>query len=260
MYHDLPVGAHHINASFNLGSTRLEFRDPPRVVGRDDIICLGSTETFGKFVATPFAAHLALLSGRPCLNLGLPMASVDAFLQDGAAMNMIQSAGHRIVQVMGAHGLSNRFYAVHPRRNDRFLRASLQLTSLYPEVDFSEICFVKHLLSRLWDVSPDRFSVLRMELQQAWLARMTTLLRRIGPQTHLLWFAPQPPSDTPWETRCAPLRAEPAFVTQAMLQALLPLVAGVVEVSSAVDGLAFIGQQPDASAHQRAAEALAKVL
>ena len=260
MYHDLPVGAQHINASFSLGSTRLEFRDPPREVGAEDIICLGSTETFGKFVATPYAAHLALRTGRPCLNLGLPMASVDAFLQDAGAMAMAQKAGHRIVQVMGAHGLSNRFYAVHPRRNDRFLRASLQLTTLYPEVDFSEICFVKHLLSRLWDVSQERFRILRQELQQAWAARMANFLRRIGPQTHLLWFAPQPPSDAVWEERCAPLRAEPAFVTKSMLDALRPLVAGVVEVSTAVDGIAFIGQQPDSTAHLHAAQALARVL
>lgn len=260
MYHDLPVGTQHINASFSLGSTRLEFRDPPRNLGSDDIICLGSTETFGKFVATPFAAHLAAQTGRACLNLGLPMASVDAFLHDSGAMNMAQQAGHRIVQIMGAHGLSNRFYAVHPRRNDRFLRASLQLTTLYPEVDFSEICFVKHLLSRLWETSPERFCILRQELQQAWAGRMASFLRRIGPETHLLWFAPQPPTDTPWEERCAPLRAEPAFVTKAMLDALRPLVTGVVEVSTAVDGIAFIGQQPDATAHLRAAQALAGVL
>lgn len=260
MFHDLPVGTQQIVAPQNPGLTRLEFRDPPRHVGAKDIVCLGSTETYGKFVAMPFATLLTQQTGRSCLNLGLPQASIDAFLMDSGAMAMAQAAGHRIVQVMSAYGLSNRFYAVHPRRNDRFLRASLQLTTLYPEVDFSEICFVRHLLARLWDVSPTRFRAVREEMQQAWSARMATFLKRIGPDTHLLWFAPQPPSDAPWEERCAPLRQEPAFVTKSMLDALRPLVRGVVEVSTATEGIAFIGQQPDSAAHRHAAHILANVL
>ncbi len=36
---------------------------------------------------------------------------------------------------MGAQNLSNRFYAVHPRRNDRFLRASTLMKTIFREVD-----------------------------------------------------------------------------------------------------------------------------
>ncbi len=55
-----------------------------------------------------------------------------------------------VIQVMGAHNMSNRFYAVHPRRNDRFLRASLGCCkTIYPEVDFTEFNFTRHMLTAL---------------------------------------------------------------------------------------------------------------
>ena len=65
---------------------------------------------------------------------------------------------------------------MHPRRNDRFLRASERLQSLYPEVDFTEFHFNRHLLGRLQELSEERFAEIAGELRQAWLARMKHLL------------------------------------------------------------------------------------
>ena len=56
-----------------------------------------------------------------------------------------------MIQVSGAQNLSNRFHAVHPRRNDRFLRASTLLKTIYRDVDFTEFNFTRHLLTTLRD-------------------------------------------------------------------------------------------------------------
>ena len=81
---------------------------------------------------------------------------------------------------MGAQNMSNRFYQVHPRRNDRLTRVSTVMQAIFPEVDFSEFCFTRHLLTRLAEVAPERFPILREELQAAWTARMRTFLEATG--------------------------------------------------------------------------------
>ncbi|MEZ5723123.1 MAG: DUF6473 family protein [Paracoccaceae bacterium] len=77
--------------------------------------------------------------------------------------------------------MSNRFYAVHPRRNDRFLRASNLLKTIYREVDFTEFNFTRHLLTRLKELSEDKFMMVEQELK-AWVARMKTLVSKIEPE------------------------------------------------------------------------------
>ena len=115
---------------------------------------------------------------------------------------------------------------------------------IYPEVDFADVCFTRHLLSRLWEVAPDRFAILREELQMAWLARMRSFLDAVGPRVVLLWFSPHLPSDAPWEGRESPLARDPLFVTRRMIDALRPKVRGIAMV------------QPTARAHARRDEGL----
>jgi hypothetical protein len=61
----------------------------------------------------------------------------------------------------GAQNLSNRLYTVHPRRNDRFLRASGILRTIYRDVDFTEFHFTRHMLDHLRCLSEDRFDIVR---------------------------------------------------------------------------------------------------
>ena len=65
----------------------------------------------------------------------------------------------------------NRFYAVHPRRNDRFLRPSAKIEALFPEIDFTEFSFNRHMLSALESVSADRFGQVRRVAYR--IARLT---------------------------------------------------------------------------------------
>jgi hypothetical protein len=64
-----------------------------------------------------------------------------------------------------------------PSAPQRPLRAGVQrAAAIYPEVDFSEVCFTRHLLTRLYKVSPERFEIIREEVSQAWRARMRGFL------------------------------------------------------------------------------------
>lgn len=274
MRHDPLVGAGLDYAPCQYRGSRLYFRGPQRNLGHPYVAVLGGTETYGKFIERPYSALVEERLGMPCVNLGVPNGSVDAFINDPAVKDMVAHAALTVVQVMGAQAMSNRFYTVHPRRNDRFLRAATVLRALYPEVDFSEICFVRHLLTTLWSISPQRFAILREELQTAWSARMRSFLSELGPRSILLWFAPGLPSDAPWEQRPDPLRIEPLFVTRRMIDQLRPLVRAVVIATPSAralaqgnDGMVFTRMQegaatalPGPAAHAEAAAALAAAL
>jgi hypothetical protein len=252
------------------GNSKLFFRGPRKSLDGPYVAFVGASETYGRFVEEPFPALMEEASGQTCVNLGLPNASIEAFLNEPAALSTVGEAALTVLQVMGAHNLSNRFYSVHPRRNDRFVRASTVLQALYPEVDFADICFTRHMLQTLWQVGPERFPIVRAELQMAWTARMERFLADIGPRTLLLWVADGLPTDTPWESRDRPLDQEPMFVTRAMVDALRPKVRGVIMAprsararAAGTEGMVFgAGQQaaaqmlPNPVGHRDIAEAL----
>ncbi len=173
--------------------------------------------------------------------------------------------------MLGAQNLSNRFYAVHPRRNDRFLRASTLLKTIYREADFTEFNFTRHLLTALRATDPDKFGMVEAELKEAWVARMKSLVSKIRSRVVLLWLADHAPDDC---ARCPDDGAEPLFVDRAMIEAVRPFVSSVVEVVVSPDEVAdgFGGlvynelEEPAAlgllgvSAHEKAARALHPVL
>ncbi len=274
MRYDQGVGAGVNYAPCRYGTSRLYFRGPPRDLSGPYIAFLGGSETYGKFIDRPFVTLVEEATGIPAVNLGVPNASVDSWLNDTGMREITAGATLNVVQIGGAHNLSNRFYTVHPRRNDRFIRASSVLRAIYPEVDFSDICFTRHLLGRLHDTSPERFDILRAELQTAWVARMRLMLEGVGRKTLLLWFASHLPSDLAWNHRPDPLRAEPLFVTRRMVDALRPLVRGVVLVQPSAGALALgtegmhytplqepaARELPGPLAHEEAALALAGVI
>lgn len=252
------------------GTSRILFRGPRRPLDGRYIAFVGGTETYGRFIAEPFPALVEQVLGDVSVNFGMINASIDAYANEPTILAACHDASLNIVQVMGAQNMSNRFYTVHPRRNDRFLRASTVLQAIYPDVDFSDFCFTRHMLSALYARSPDRFEIVRMELESAWLGRMTSFLREIGRHTFLLWFAGHLPSDGRWDSRSNPFSADPLFVTRRMIDALRPLVRGVVmaqptarALGAGTEGMMFSPLQAVAAAeclgvaaHQEAADAL----
>ena len=202
------------------------FRGPERDLSGSYIVALGGSPTFGKYVAQPYPALLEQATGLPVANLGGLNAGLDFYLSDPAALRVASRARVAVVQITGADALSNPFYQVHVRRNDRFVAATPALRALYPEVDFTDIHFTRHLLQVLARTDPVRFDQMRCVLQDTWLARMRQLMAHLPLRRVLLWLADTPPPARAGDVDAA---SGPLLVDAGMLAALGPVTAALVE-------------------------------
>lgn len=197
-----------------LPGSALRFRGPLNADGGPSVVCIGSSETFGRFIDAPYATLLDHALGIPVLNLGVVNAGLDVMMNDPAIAAAVSDAEAVVMQITSAHNMTNRFYSVHPRRNDRFLSASSMLRTIYPQVDFTEFHFTRHLLSHLSEASQDRFQIVKTELESAWVSRMRRYLNSLAVPVHLLWLSNRAPS----ESEDAKLQQYPLFVTEQMLE------------------------------------------
>ena len=233
------------------GGSKLLFRGPRRRVDGSYVAVLGGTETYGRFVERPYPVLTEAATGLRMVNLGYLNAGVDVFLNDRAVMQLCAGARATVIQLLGAQNLTNGFYSVHPRRNDRFLAATPRLKRLFGDVDFTEFHFTRHLLAALQERSSERFAAVVAELQAAWMQRMERLLRAAGGRKILLWIGEEPPGDGGTPCAHAP---DPLFVTRAMIEALRPVVAEVVEVvesaearAAGTEGMVFAPEEESAA-------------
>lgn len=252
------------------GESRLRFRGPQRALDQPYCAVIGGTETFGKGVLHPWPDLLEDAGLLPMVNFGCLNAGPDAFLQDDTVLAACRNADVVLVQITGAHNLSNPYYLVHPRRNDRFLRATDRLRALYPDVDFTEFTFTRHLLRALQRRGPDRFAPVRATLQATWQDKWHRLLAGLPGPVVLLWMSDHAPQAEETALRWR----DPVFVTRGMVDALRPQVRAVVEVvcSSAARDADAIGPGagsaaaamaqalPGPAMHRRVARALVPVL
>jgi hypothetical protein len=225
------------------GKSRLMFRGPRRSLETPYCVALGSTETYGKFIPEPFPALVEAGTGLRVVNLGLANAGLDVYLRDPEVMQIAGQSQVAIIQIVGAQNLTNRFYGVHSRRNDRFLYASPLLRTIFREVDFTEFNFTRHMLQTLQGVSADKFEVVAEELRAAWVARMRAMLTSLSCKTVLLWLGAAPP---PAPGRRADLALEPLLIDREMIGAIRPLASAYVEVpadqtvrDAGVEGMVF---------------------
>lgn len=221
------------------GLSKLTFRGPMRPTDGRYLAFLGGSETFAKYVAKPFPDLIETAVGEVCVNLGCQSAGPDVFLHDTAIQSLCHDASAVVIQVMGAANLSNAFYKVHPRRNDRFIAPTEKLTALFPEIDFAEIAFTGHLVARLRAVDQERFELVRAQLCATWLLRMRALIAQASGPVVLLWFAARAPEQAPTSEHFA---NDPVMVDRAMLEQLRPHVADIVEVVGEhghADGMSF---------------------
>lgn len=253
------------------GKSNLLFRGPRRKLEGEYVAFLGGTETYGKFIEKPFPALVEEELGKTCVNFGWLNAGVDVFLNDPTILEASAGARATVVQVMGAQNMSNRFYAVHPRRNDRFLQASSLLRTVFREVDFTEFHFNRHLLKTLQTLSQERYEMVRDELKNAWLARMELLLGKISGKTILLWFADHLPEDAVIEEG---MGHDPLYVDRGMIEKIRPFATEVIEVTAStsalkagVQGMIYSQMEAPAAAemmgpaaHEEAARELHKAL
>ncbi len=223
--------------------SRLLFRGPKAQLCKTFVACLGGTETYGKFIPTPFPDLLEEMLEVQVANLGCVNASPEVYVQERELLQMASGAAACVVQITGAQNLSNRYFSVHPRRNDRFTGPTPLLRALFRQVDFTEFSFTRHLIQVLQAHSPDRFEVLAEELRSAWVVRMKDLLGQLGCPTVLLWLSDVPP---PAPGRRTNLAQEPMLVDAEMIAAIRPLATTYVEMvpsaearAKGAEGMAF---------------------
>lgn len=249
----------------------LRFRGPPASKAAPYILCLGGSETFGRFIHAPFAAQLAEQLPRGVVNMGVMNAGMDVLMHDPAIVAATRNAAAVVLQITGAQNLSNRLYGVHPRRNDRFIKTTAMLRTIYRDVDFTEFHFTRHLLSHLQGISTERFGIVVAELRVAWMARMRSLLSEIAVPVHLLWLARHYPED---EGPSGILGPDPLFITPDMLAEVQAMAASLsiigptdAQMAQSTRGMFFAASEeaaartlPGPDLHDRAAAALLPLL
>ncbi|RMH45955.1 MAG: hypothetical protein D6688_05575 [Alphaproteobacteria bacterium] len=253
------------------GNSRLVFRGPKRRLGKNYVVALGGTETFGKFVEHPFAECLEERVGCPVVNLGVVNAGVDTLLGDRALLEIAAAADAAVVQLPSADHLSNRYYRVHPRRNDRVLEVTPLMRETFPEIDFAEYVFTRHMLFDLLATDAKRFAIIRAELRDTWVRRMQLLCKRVSVPVLLFWLRTGRVAE---EFRGLSLGRRPLFVDRELVDRLAGPGRKIVRVD-VLDGLgpdagdeclvddldaAAATNFPGASAHRQIARMLAPEL
>lgn len=253
------------------GRSQLLFRGPKRQAEGRYVAVIGGSETYGRFMEEPYPAMLERFLGLPVVNLGSPHAEAEAFMRDETVLGICTKAVVTVVQLGGAAGLCNPYFRVHPRRNDRVVQIGDALRALYPEIDFTDHHFIRHLLGDMARHDRARFASVVQAMRGAWVARMRGLLGRLGGAAVLLWLSRHGPEDAATEEVEA---ADPLLVNREMLAQLGGLHAGVVEITASREeveaGLARMLFSPleqfmaarmlGPVIHERAARELAEIL
>ncbi|MEL7012872.1 MAG: DUF6473 family protein [Pseudomonadota bacterium] len=227
--------------------SKLMLRGPRRDLDGAFVACLGGTETFARFIAEPYPDLLEAALGVTCVNFGWPNAGIDVFRGDPALIDCASRSQVCVLQVPNAINMSNLYYRVHPRRNDRVLEVLSPMRALFPDVDFTQFSFTRHMLTWLRKHHKDEFCYVLKELASVWVVGMTDLLDRIDTPVVLLWMSMRNPeefADRP------DLAADPSLVTRAMLDVLDPYVAGLVEVMITPEARGVEPQAVEASASE----------
>ena len=168
------------------GTSKLTFRGPRRALEGPYVAFLGGIVTFGKFIEQPFPLRVEHLTGVTPVNFGQVNAGLDVFANDASILEVAAQAKVTVMEATGAANMSNRFYTVHPRRNDRFLHAMPDLRRLYHDVDFTQFSFTHHMLGHLQQKDAVRFTEVQRVLQRTWVRRMRRLLPQLSEEVILL--------------------------------------------------------------------------
>lgn len=253
---------------------RTLFRGPKPDLSDPYVVYFGGSETYGKFVPSPYPALIAAQAGLGAVNLGVMNSGPDLYLTEPDLLALADGAVASVIQMTGAPNLTNRYYSVHPRRNDRFLRPSPLLQTIYRDVDFTQFSFTRHMLRALQTLSPERFAILRVELQQAWVGRMRALIAGLRSPVVLLWMGEHAIPDQVDPVIPPTSHGDPLFIDRAMIDALRPEVSAIVEVPASpraqarrLDGMIYsqleaaaAQSQPGVAHHEEVAAALLRVL
>jgi len=239
-------------AACQYADCKMSFRGPRALLDEPYMTFLGGTETFGKFVSSPFPNLTARSFGCETLNIGAINAGIDLYLSERDLLGLTASSVATVVQVMSAANISNKYYSVHPRRNDRFVRASEALLEHAPGLELTEVHFTRHFLKVVYQRDKELFEEIRDELRTTWVARMEQLLSMIEGPKILLWFGRREPRQATGKD----MGRDALFVDREMLEYLRPMVndIAIVTPSEAAKaegprGMIFYPQEAPIAAH-----------
>lgn len=245
------------------GYSQLQFRGPEADLDAPYIAFLGSTETVGPFLTKPYPALVAEKLGLGCANLGVKNAGPDVFLNDPEILRVAQGAAAVVIEVMGAANLSNRFYKVHPRRNDRFVRAHRPLLDRAPGIDLTDVHFTGHLMQKLAVHAPELIDDVVAELRKVWVERMQMLVQKVGRPVHLVRFVdgPRAPATAPLiePMMTAAVSSEAATITR-VKPSTEATGSGTSEMFFAAPEGPVAARMLSAAAHREVADALTATL
>ncbi|WP_035255944.1 DUF6473 family protein, partial [Actibacterium mucosum] len=225
MYEHLGTGALDY-APCRYGTSKLLFRGPKQPTNGKYCTVLGGVEVYGRFIEVPFTEVLQRRLNMPVLNLGCVNAGLDAFLKDEAVLDLARNSVLPVIQTLGAQNMSNMYYTVHPRRNDRFVRANDALKVLLPRVDFTEFNFTRHMLRGIRKASREAFDVVVAQVRRDWVAGMRDLGERLDGRALLLHVG----VDKKLRSTYGPMGPDPLFVTGEMLASVRDCFADLLVV------------------------------
>lgn len=204
--------------------SKLMCRGPARKLDGDFIAVLGGAETLSAHLSHDVAQVIEEVTGVTCVNLSAAHAGPAAYLSDAGLLMNVARARAVVLSIPGAHLARNTCFHAHSRRNDRVVRQSSGLRSLFPEVDFISCPFVRHMLGEMERVSKGRFAVVRDALRKGWGTGMADLIAAADAPVYGLWLGQRHPEELA-DTLDA---GDPLFVTRDMLNSLN--LSGLVEV------------------------------
>ncbi len=176
------------SALISYGSTpvpgfSIAVRDP----SRNDIICLGSAATFGRFVKSPYPKRIG------ASNFGIGGARPESFLHEPVAIARIAKAKSTVIEVMSARGYTNAAFSPVGRFSNM-----VSLTSEYREDPEYSHLPERFFVDRFWQLAfrtnNERAIELAKACQETWLRDMKDLLR-FSKKPIILWFSQNAPCE-----------------------------------------------------------------
>lgn len=185
----------HDHAADNAQCSRPAVSGRPVDPSRPFIALLGGLQMAGEDPAQSIAELLGSAAGLEVVNLAAPHAGPDYYLSNPALLETAARAVLVVILLSGPGALTNPFYRVHSRRNDRLVATMPALRALFPEVELADIHYVRHLHQVLERTDADRHAQVARTVRNTWLLRMGEMLDHLtAPRILLSPGWPTPPS------------------------------------------------------------------
>ncbi|HVC57737.1 MAG TPA: DUF6473 family protein [Stellaceae bacterium] len=206
-----------------LDGGRIGLRGPRvRFEGTDYLCFIGAAQTFGRFVARPFAMQVGRVFGRTSLNLGFSGAGPEFFLGNATLMDIIRNAAVLVVQSMSARSVSAGIFRVAGNNGVAvFLEGPRRGQSLLAQQAYAA-------LRR--DYGEQRYREQIAAVQAQWVALHRELLGQTKARTYFLWLSEKKMGENLDLSR-SPVGAFPHFVTREMVGEVARLCDGVFDAT-----------------------------